>query len=501
MKITVAAKPIEQVREQLVVVGIYEGEPSLSGAAADVDKRCPGLISTVVQNGDFTGRLSQTMLLYAEQGLAAKRVLLVGLGKKSEFTIDRLRASGAVAARFVRERGIAGFALPVSSAPLEGVSEAKRAGALAEGILLGLYRFDAYKTAPENNGKKRIRSVTILADGAAGARREVRRRQIVAESVCLARDLVSRPGNEATPRFLARTARALARTSGLSCKVLGEKDAGKLGMRAFLSVGRGSAEPSQCIVLEYRPKKAARAPAVVLVGKAITFDSGGISLKPAQNMEEMKTDMSGGAAVLATLRAAAELELPVHLVGIVPAAENLPGGTALKPGDVITSMSGTTIEILSTDAEGRLVLADALTYARRYRPSAIIDLATLTGACIVALGNDVSGIMSNDDDLAGRLRRAGDAAGERLWRLPLYDEYGELIKSDIADIKNVGGRAAGTITAAYFLKHFVDDTPWAHLDIAGTAWAKKDRPCTPKGATGVGVRVLIEYLEDVIAGA
>jgi leucyl aminopeptidase len=270
----------------------------------------------------------------------------------------------------------------------------------------------------------------------------------------------------------------------------------KLGMGSFLSVARGTDEPARFIILEHKPRVKKSIPTVVLVGKAITFDSGGISMKPASNMEEMKTDMAGGAAVLGTLQAIAEQKPPVHVVGLVPATENLPSGHALKPGDIVKPMSGKTIEIISTDAEGRLILADALTYALRYKPSAIVDMATLTGACIIALGNEVSGIMGNNDNLIEKIRSAAEVTGEKVWQLPLWEEYGELIKSDIADIKNAGGRPAGTITGGYFLKEFVGETPWVHIDIAGTAWTKKDRPYIPKGATGVGVRLLVEVIEN-----
>ncbi|MCP4717239.1 MAG: leucyl aminopeptidase, partial [Deltaproteobacteria bacterium] len=349
-----------------------------------------------------------------------------------------------------------------------------------------------------DNGNKPLKEVTLLATDAgdaARARTAVRRAEIICRGTLLARDLVSRPSNSATPTFLAGTARRVARKHGLACKVLDEKQAFKLGMGSYLSVARGTDEPARFIVLEYKPKRQKATATVALIGKAITFDSGGISLKPPGGMEEMKTDMAGGAAVLGAMQAVAALKLPVHVVGLVPATENLPSGHALKPGDIVKAMSGKTIEIISTDAEGRLVMADALHYAKRYKPAAMIDLATLTGACVIALGNDASGIMGTDERLVARIRKAADATGEKVWQLPLWDEYREQIKSDVADIKNVGGRAAGTITAGCFLKEFVDEIPWVHIDIAGTAWLKKDNPYTPKGASGVGVRLLVEMLE------
>jgi leucyl aminopeptidase len=325
----------------------------------------------------------------------------------------------------------------------------------------------------------------------AGAR--VERTATICRGVKLARDLVSQPGNVVTPAYLADTARELAARHNLECRVYEYEELEKLGMNALLAVGRGSAEAPRLIVLEYRGAVERSRP-VVLVGKGITFDSGGISIKPGAGMEEMKTDMAGSAAVLGAMQAAAGLELPLNLVGIIPTAENMPDGKAYKPGDVVTSLSGTTIEITNTDAEGRLILCDALHFALQFRPAAMIDLATLTGACVVALGHEASGLMGNDRRLISSLKQAGERCGERVWELPLWDGYGEAMKSDIADLKNAGSRDGGSITAGWFLKQFVGSTRWGHLDIAGTAWVDKARPCSPKGATGVGVRLLIEYL-------
>src|SRR6185369_4306061 len=315
--------------------------------------------------------------------------------------------------------------------------------------------------------------------------------------VSLARDLVSHPGNVATTGYLAAAARRVAKHHGLACRVLEKAELEKLGMNALVAVGKGSVEPPRLIVLEYHGSGAKGKP-VALVGKGITFDSGGISIKPGAGMEEMKTDMSGAAAVLGTMEAAAALQLPVNLVAVIPTAENMPDGKAYKPGDVLVSMSGLTIEITNTDAEGRLILCDALHFARtEFKPAAMIDLATLTGACVVALGHEASGMMGNDQRLLENLKKAGERCNERLWELPLWDEYGETMKSDIADLRNAGTtRDGGTITAGWFLKQFAATTRWAHLDIAGTAWSDKSRPCSPKGATGVGVRLLIEYLKS-----
>jgi leucyl aminopeptidase len=294
---------------------------------------------------------------------------------------------------------------------------------------------------------------------------------------------------------MAQAARSIAKRKRVSVKVLDVAQMKKLGMNAFLGVARGSEEPAKFIILEYRGAKRGDSP-IVLVGKGLTFDSGGISIKPSENMGDMKSDMAGGAAVMGAIMAAADLKLPLNVVGLVPATENLPGGCAYKPGDILRSLSGQTIEVVNTDAEGRLILADALTYAQRFKPAAVIDIATLTGACKIALGDHVIGMLGNDGTLKEKIRMAGDQTGERVWELPLWEEYHELIASDVADFKNAGSRAGGAITAAAFLSKFVGDTPWVHLDIAGPAWLSKDKPYTPKGATGVGVRLMVQCLRD-----
>jgi leucyl aminopeptidase len=366
-----------------------------------------------------------------------------------------------------------------------------------EGCLLGLYQFNAYRTEKREEIKE-VQQITLV-DRAEGKIAEVaggsRTGQVLADATNFVRDLCNHPSNVVTPSRLAEEAKTIAKEFGLTCKVIEKDEAESIGMGAFLGVAKGSLEPPKFIILEYRGGKKKEAP-VVIVGKSITFDSGGISIKPAEKMEQMKTDMSGGATVLGTMKALAQLKLPVSVVGLLPATENMPSGTAVKPGDVVRAMSGKTIEVINTDAEGRLVLADALSYAARYKPSAVVDLATLTGACVVALGNRATGVMGTNPRLIERLKRAGERCGERVWELPLWEEYQDQIKSDVADMKNVGGRGAGAITAAAFLQKFVDDYPWAHLDIAGTSWNDDARPYAPKGATGVGVRLLVQWLTD-----
>ena len=498
MKIQFKKGYIAAERSEAVVAGVFEGAKKLSGAAAALDWATGGLITGIFKSGDLTGKRHKTAALYPEKELPLKRIVLVGLGKEKDFSRDRLRGATATAARAVRDLGAASMLLPLDFAH-SGLSAQQSAQTLVEGIVLGLYQFKEYKTKNNGNGDKPFTACTLLAGTAAelaAAKKGAAYAQAVGKAVCLARDLVSRPPNAATPGHLAQAAKTIAAQHGLVCTVLDMQQAKKIGMGAFISVARGSDEPARFIILNYKPSTKKTAPPIVLIGKAITFDSGGISIKPAQGMEEMKTDMAGGAAVMGALQAAAALKLPVHVVGIVPATENMPSGHAFKPGDIIRAMSGKTIEIITTDAEGRLILADALTYARRYKPAAIIDLATLTGACVIALGHAASGLMGTDEKLIKKIQTAADTTGEKVWRLPLYEDYGEQIKSDVADMKNTGGKPAGASTAGYFLKEFAGDTPWAHIDIAGTAWATKPLPYTPKGATGVGVRLLVELLEQ-----
>ncbi|MBN2109152.1 MAG: leucyl aminopeptidase [Deltaproteobacteria bacterium] len=498
MKIRVKKGPLAAERSDAVVAGVFEGAKKLSEAAAALDRATGGLISAMLTSGDFTGKLHKTAALYPEKKLRLKRIVLVGLGREKDFTRDRLRGAASAAACAVRDLAVTSMLLPLDFAGIQ-LSAYDTARALVEGVMLGLYQFKEYKTKNNGTGGKPLTLCTLLAGkaaGLAGAKKGAAQAEAVSRAVCLARDLVNRPSNTATPEHLARAAKSIAAQHGIGCTVLGSRQAQKLGMGAFCSVARGSNEPARFIVLDYKPRIKKPAPAIVLIGKAITFDSGGISIKPAQGMEEMKTDMAGGAAVLGVLQAAAALKLAAHVVGIIPATENMPSGHALKPGDIIQAMSGKTIEIISTDAEGRLILADSLTYAQRYKPAAIIDLATLTGACIIALGHAASGLMSTDEKLIKKIQAAAEATGEKVWPLPLYEEYAEQLKSDVADLKNTGGRPAGAITAGCFLKEFAGAVPWAHIDIAGTAWAAKPLPYRPKGASGVGVRLLMELLEQ-----
>lgn len=462
-----------------LVLPLFEGEKV---PYKDIDRSLGGLLSRTLASGEFKGKPNEVFLLHSRGAIRPERLLLAGLGKRRELTRERLRQAGGKAASHLRGLGLKDVALSTRTLGATSLSPAD----FLEGSLLSLYRFGRYK---KEEDRKALRAITVLSGEKLAA--EVRWARAASSATRFARDLVNTPSNDMTPTALARAARSL---KGVSVRVINRQEARRLGMGAYLSVARGSAEPPRFIVASYRGDKGAP---VLLVGKSITFDSGGISLKPSEGMEKMKYDMAGGAAVLGALKAASEMRLPLHVVGLLPATENLPGGSASKPGDVVGTVSGKTVEIVNTDAEGRLALADAIGYARRFKPSAIVDVATLTGACSVALGNEAIAMMGNDEGLIEKIKAASEETAERVWRMPLYEEYGEYIESDIADVKNSSGKSGSLVTAGYFLKVFAGDTPWVHLDIAGTAWTDKDRPYCPKGATGVGVRLLLAFLRGL----
>jgi leucyl aminopeptidase len=484
MKVAVIAGSPLSYETPLLVLPCWEGDA------------LPDPIAPLIEEGDWRGKARQTTLLYSRGAVPAKRVLLVGIGKRSAGSVEQLREASAQAAQRARDLGVEQFAIGLPST--EGLDAAAAAQALAEGARLGVYRFTTYRTNLKPEDTRSIAEVVLLAEG------EVEKVQqgvdiaaAIADGVYLARDLANGPGNDITPTKLGETAQALGQEFGFNVTVLDKAALEEQGFGGILGVGKGSAQEPRFIVLEYGQKQEGT-PTICIVGKGITFDTGGISIKPADRMDEMKTDMSGAAAVLGTMRALGTLKLPIHVVGLISSAENMPSSTAYKPGDILKTLSGKTVEVLNTDAEGRIVLADALYYAQRYQPNAIIDLATLTGAIIVALGTHATGLMSNNDDLAARLARAGDATGERVWRMPLWEPYIEMVKSEVADIRNTGGgRQGGAITAAAFLAQFVGEYPWAHLDIAGTAYFdRQTRAYAPRGATGVGVRLLVSALQE-----
>jgi leucyl aminopeptidase len=500
MKVASKRDKAETSKVNVLIVPLWQ-ETSLSAKspAAQLDACLDGLLSDCLSSGDFSGSLNSTFLLRTMGKIPTPRVLLVGLGKPDAFIVDHLRQASASAATTARKLGVETMAIVP---PMENLGLTEAAQAITEGVLLGLYTLKAYKTVQDNEQNDNLRLCHLLASGGSAQQalaKGVERGRIIAEAVILARDLGNRPGNEVNPSYLANTAQQMARQTSLRCTILKQADLEKLKMGCLLGVAQGSVQPPVLIMLEHAPNGRSEAP-VVLVGKGITFDSGGISIKPAANMEDMKMDMAGGAAVLGTMQALAQLHYPGRVVGLVPASENLPSGSAIKPGDILRAMSGKTVEVINTDAEGRLILADALAYAvATLQPAHIIDLATLTGAVVIALGNHATGMMGTDEEMMAHLRAAGERSAERVWQLPLFEEYSKQIKSDFADIKNTGGREAGSITGAAFLKEFVGDVPWVHLDIAGTAWTRETKPYVPKGATGVGVRLLLEVLHDLPA--
>ena len=496
MEFSTKHRAAEQQRSACIVVGVYE-QRRLTPSAKAIDNAAGGLVSEVLKRGDLDGKAGSVLLLPKVDGVPAERVLLVGLGSEKDCSERNYRDAVRAAVKTLTGTGAAEASVYLAEAAL-----AKRdlAWKLEQAVVVAgevLYRFDQLKSGKEAT-KPALRRLDLMVaqrSDLAAAAVAVGRGQAIAHGMGLAKDLGNLPGNHCTPAYLATQAKALAKAGGMKVKVLEEKDMAKLGMGSFLSVAKGSDEPPKLIVLEYNGGRKGAKP-VALVGKGITFDAGGISLKPAAEMDEMKYDMAGAASVLGTLKAVAEMKLPLNVVGIIPTCENLPSGRANKPGDIVTSMSGQTIEILNTDAEGRLILCDALTYAERFEPAAVVDVATLTGACVIALGNVVSGLLANDDDLAREVMTAGDAAYDRCWQLPLLDDYQEQLKSNFADMANIGGRPAGTITAAAFLSRFTKKYPWAHLDIAGTAWKSGKE----KGGTGRPVPLLVHFLSQRAKG-
>ena len=505
IKTTIKSEPLLRHKtECLILFCIEEKKPS--GKLAELDTKLKGVLNSSFKNKRFEGKLNQTLLLNTTKPMRADHLLLVGLGKGIEITADKLRQAAGTAAKYAEKskfKAISFYIQADNSAKdvYAGLDQSNDSFSqtVVEGSLLSLYHFDEYKQ-PAKEKPDRINQITLLAHAksqVSSIRSAVSRGRKLASAVVTSRDLISQPSNTATPSYLAGKAKELAKSFGMSCKILSTRDMKQLGMGALLGVSKGSEEPPAFIILEHHGGTK-NDPPIVIVGKGITFDTGGISLKPPANMDEMKMDMSGGSITLGTLSAAAALKIPLNIVGLVPASENMPSGTAIKPGDILKSMSGKTIEVLNTDAEGRLILADALTYAARYKPKALINLATLTGAVIVALGHQAAAVLGNNDELATRLQQCGEVTGERLWPLPIWPEHEKAVKSDIADLKNIAspGVGAGTITAGAFLKAFVGEFPWCHLDIAGTSWSGEERPYTPKGASGFGVRLLIRFLEQ-----
>ena len=497
MQIKVLTIPITQVSCNTLIINLFEDNTITDSATIMIDKALCGHISTLISEQPDCGKYGEITIIHTWGAIVPKYIMVLGMGKKAELTVDKICALSAVAMRTALKRQTKSVATIISGLNIEKYDLQIITQAIVEGAILGTYQFNYYKTSKDapniieefiiiaNKGEKR----TIIAEG-------IQRGEIIADSVNLARDLVNHPALYMTPTQMAIQAHEIADKYNLEILILEKSDMEKKNMHALLAVAKGSSQPPKMIVLKYigdplNPNSTA------FVGKGVTFDSGGISIKPSLNMGDMKSDMAGGATVLGTMRGIANLKPKVNILGIIPCTENMPSGHAYKPGDVISSMSGKTIEIITTDAEGRLILADAITYAQQLGATQIIDIATLTGACVVALGNITSGLLSNNKDLCNEVLNAAGQAGEKMWELPNFPEYKELIKSDIADLKNSGGRMAGAITAGSFIAQFVNDVPWVHIDIAGTADNKKVNGYNVKGGTGVGVRTLIQLAQNL----
>jgi leucyl aminopeptidase len=481
----------------LIIVNLFQGVTAPGGATGAVDRALGDAISEVIAAGDFTGKSGETLVLYSRGAIPAGRVLVVGLGDVAKFDLRGARNAAATAARKARDLGVKTAATIVHGAGIGGLEPAAAAAALVEGSRLGLYRFDGYRSKPPKDWKPDPETMTVVeldAGRLSAFEAGIARAEAVAQGVALARDLVNTPANYMTPSVMAERAETLAQETGLKLAVLGRAECRALGMGIFMAVAEESEQEPKLIILEHNAGRA-DLPTVALVGKGVTFDSGGISIKPAEEMWKMKGDMAGAAAVIASLGVAARLNLPLHVVGLAPCAENLPGGRAQKPGDVFTGMTGKTVEVISTDAEGRMLLADALAYAARFAPAAVVDIATLTGAQAIALGPQAAAVFCNDEKLAAGLLAAAEVSGDRLWRLPLYDEYLDAIRSQVADVKNTGGRHSGVGTSAKFIEHFTEGYPWAHVDMASMGQTEEDKPAQPKGGTGYGVRLFTAFLE------
>lgn len=495
MKFSIKKGSPGKQRSACIVVGVFEARV-LTEAAKILDKNTNGYISRILKNGDMEGKIGSTLLLHYAPNIICKRILLVGLGKKSKLHDKEYKNAVLAAFNALHATGTADTMFFLIDDPVKNREITWKISHVVIFAMESFYRFDRLKSKKETNKQhlqKIILSTTSQIDIATG-NQALQWGLSTAHGINLTKDLGNLPSNICTPTYLAELAMTMAKNYKLKVTVLEQKDMKKLGMGSLLSVAQGSRQAAKLITLEYWGQSKSEKP-FILVGKGVTFDTGGISLKPSAEMDEMKYDMCGAASVFGTLTAIAQMKLPINVVGIIPATENMPDGNATKPGDIVTSMSGQTIEILNTDAEGRLILCDALTYAERYEPEAVIDIATLTGACVIALGHVASGLLSNNDELATELLNASEQAIDRAWHLPLWDEYQEQLRSNFADMANIGGRSAGTITASCFLSRFTKKYRWAHLDIAGTAWESGKK----KGATGRPVPLLTQFLTTCAA--
>lgn len=496
---SVAAKQgrVDTETTDALVLLFCEGEGLPKEDGVILDRALGGALRELLKSKEFDGKAGEVIVFHTHRAIPAKRLILVGLGKKPELGLDQIRQAMGYAVKRVRQAKCGTFMVALPDVTPHEATPIDVGQTMTEGAILGSYQFTIYRSDPPAGGD--VTAMTILApqkDLVRQLTEGIRRGVATAEATVFVRDLCNHPSNVMTPTRIASEAKSVAKDTGVNLKILERKEMEQLGMGALLGVAKGSHEPPKFIILQYQGAKNRNERPVVLVGKTITFDTGGISLKPAENMEQMKADMTGGAEVLATMRAAARLKLPLNLISILPAAENMPGGRAMRPGDVIKTLSGKTVEVQNTDAEGRLILSDGLAYATRFKPAALIDIATLTGACVVALGQFAIGMFGTHTGLKESIRKAGLRAGERVWEMPLWEEYFEQLRSDVADMRNIGGRGGGMITAALFLSKFVGDAPWVHLDIASTDWSERERAYIPKGPTGIGTRLLIQFLID-----
>src|SRR5688572_15935215 len=498
MDIKVQSGDIASVAADAVVVNLFEGVTAPGGGTGAVDQAMGGALTQLIASGDLRGKLGETTLVHTLGRLLSPRVVVVGLGKSEDFDVDKVRSLSGDLARYLRRQRLKNVAVICHGAGIAGLEAEDCAAAIAEGTLLGTYRFMRHKKADDETDVETLTIVEHDASKLPALERGVERGRIMAEQTNFSRDLANEPANYLTPTELADRAKTMAAQTGLECEIYGPDWLKQKGMGGVLGVAAGSAQAPRFIVLRYNGAGAVKP--VALVGKGITFDTGGISIKPAAGMWEMKGDMSGGASVISAMGAIGRLKPHINVVGIVPATENMPSGTATKPGDVLVTMIGKTIEVDNTDAEGRLILSDGLAYAVEQGATAIVDVATLTGAISIALGNVAFGAMTNDAGLMDRIKRAAAAAGEKVWELPMWEEYREQIKSDVADMKNTGGRGAGSITAAMLLREFVGDTPWVHLDIAGVDIYERDKGVIVKGASGIPVRTLVQLVLQTAEG-
>ena len=494
MNITVKTGRFNQEQSDVIAIGVLENPDFYGAPLQTIDQALGGRIRELMNLGDFIGKLKTTAWLYTNGKIAAPRVLLVGLGEYHDLTPEKVRQAAGHAARTIRDMGLRNAAIPI---PIEATPEMIQG--TTEACLLSLYQFNEHKTDNgDDDEKKKLESLTFLAENdhsQSTVEEAVQRGELIANGTLLARDLSNQPSNHLTPTQLAEKAEAIAEVAGLRCEIFDKATLEEKGFRTLLAVAQGSAAEPRFIILEYTPEGEGL-DTVVFAGKGITFDTGGISIKGGSGMHEMKHDMSGAAAVIGAMQVIGHLKPNVRVIGVIAATENMPSGTAIKPGDVVTSYGGKTIEILNTDAEGRLVLADALGWSAQYNPKGVIDLATLTGAVIGALGHIAAGAMGTDPELMAKVKSAAVKTHERVWELPLWDDYDEGVKSKVADVQNIGDGTAGTIAGAAFLKKFAEGYPWVHLDIAGTAWGMKGSTYIPEGASGYGVRLLVQLAEN-----